>query len=184
MKEDVRIQLDAEPQLHSPLRTAVGTAPQAYTFFFREPMDRLSVEAAIRQHAKDAPAVHFVEPALSFHWVHDRQLRVLAVRFRGGRRILQHLHLLGILFPLMMGLLTSLNPTIRGTISSLANSVMYAAATLGSWIAGLLYAAFHAGRRSRSRSRCLELEGRIATVRNWRLNFTGKGMKANVCLLY
>ncbi|MFD2371182.1 MFS transporter [Brevibacillus sp. GCM10020057] len=50
--------------------------------------------------------------------------------------------LLGILFPLMMGLLTSLNPAIRGTISSLANSVMYAATTLGSWIAGLLYAAF------------------------------------------
>ncbi|WP_040951850.1 MFS transporter [Gorillibacterium massiliense] len=50
---------------------------------------------------------------------------------------------LGIAFPLMMGRLTSLNPAIRGTISSLANSVMYAATTLGSWIAGLLYAAFN-----------------------------------------
>jgi predicted MFS family arabinose efflux permease len=50
---------------------------------------------------------------------------------------------IGLIFPLLMGLLTSLNPTIRGTISSLANSVMYAVATLGSWIAGLLYAMFN-----------------------------------------
>jgi predicted MFS family arabinose efflux permease len=51
--------------------------------------------------------------------------------------------IMGIIFPLMMGLLTSLNPTIRGTISSLANSIMYAATTLGAWIAGLLYATFN-----------------------------------------
>lgn len=51
--------------------------------------------------------------------------------------------ILGTIFPLMMGLLTSLNPTLRGTISSLANSTMYAATTLGSWIAGLLYAVFN-----------------------------------------
>ncbi|MGG1554268.1 MFS transporter [Paenibacillus ferrarius] len=50
---------------------------------------------------------------------------------------------MGISFPLIMGLLTSLNPTIRGTITSLANSAMYAATTLGSWIAGLLYATFN-----------------------------------------
>ncbi|MED4581821.1 hypothetical protein P9578_03400 [Brevibacillus choshinensis] len=78
MKEDVRIQLDEEPQLHSPMRTTVGTTPQAYTFFFREPMDRSSVEAAIRLHAKEKPAVHYVEPVFSFHWVNDRQLHVLA----------------------------------------------------------------------------------------------------------
>jgi hypothetical protein len=78
MKEDVRIQLDEEPQLHSPIRTTVGTAPQAYTFFFREPMDRSSVEASIRLHAKEKPAVHHVEPVFSFHWVNDRQLHVLA----------------------------------------------------------------------------------------------------------
>ncbi|MDP4099044.1 MFS transporter [Paenibacillus sp. P96] len=50
---------------------------------------------------------------------------------------------MGIAFPLILGMLNSLNPTIRGTISSLANSIMYAATTLGSWIAGLLYATFN-----------------------------------------
>lgn len=48
-----------------------------------------------------------------------------------------------ILFPLMMGLLTGLNPALRGTISSLTNSAMYAAITIGSWLAGLLYAWFN-----------------------------------------
>ncbi|WP_219837006.1 MFS transporter [Paenibacillus sp. R14(2021)] len=50
---------------------------------------------------------------------------------------------MGIAFPLIMGALTSLNPTIRGTISSLGNSIMYAATTVGSWIAGLIYATFN-----------------------------------------
>lgn len=50
---------------------------------------------------------------------------------------------MGIAFPLILGMLNSLNPTIRGTISSLANSIMYAATTLGSWIAGLIYANFN-----------------------------------------
>ncbi|UUZ91012.1 hypothetical protein LJK87_35320 [Paenibacillus sp. P25] len=49
----------------------------------------------------------------------------------------------GISFPLMMGSLVSLSPTIRGTITSLSNSVMYAAATVGSWFAGSLYAGFN-----------------------------------------
>lgn len=51
--------------------------------------------------------------------------------------------ILGILFPLMVGLLNSLNPTIRGTISSLATSTMNAATTVGAWMAGLLYAGFN-----------------------------------------
>ncbi|PLT48023.1 transport protein [Paenibacillus pasadenensis] len=46
---------------------------------------------------------------------------------------------LGILFPIFMLTLTSLDPSIRGTISSLANSTMNGANTLGAWIAGLLY---------------------------------------------
>lgn len=78
MKEEVRVQLDEEPQLHSPLRTVVGAGPQAYTFFFREPMDRSSVEAAIRLHTMDVSSPYRVQPALDFHWVHDRQLHVLA----------------------------------------------------------------------------------------------------------
>ncbi|MGG1553338.1 MFS transporter [Paenibacillus ferrarius] len=47
--------------------------------------------------------------------------------------------ILGVLFPIAMEALTSLNASIRGTISSLANSTMNAANTLGAWIAGILY---------------------------------------------
>lgn len=46
---------------------------------------------------------------------------------------------LGILFPVLMEILTSLNASIRGTISSLANATMNGANTLGAWLAGLLY---------------------------------------------
>ncbi|MFK7692345.1 MFS transporter [Paenibacillus sp. HJGM_3] len=46
---------------------------------------------------------------------------------------------LGIIFPIVMEALTSLNASIRGTISSLANSTMNGANTLGAWVAGLLY---------------------------------------------
>lgn len=46
---------------------------------------------------------------------------------------------LGIIFPIVMEALTSLNASIRGTISSLANSTMNGANTLGAWVAGILY---------------------------------------------
>jgi predicted MFS family arabinose efflux permease len=49
---------------------------------------------------------------------------------------------LGMIFPIVMEALTSLNASIRGTISSLANSSMNAANTLGAWAAGILYAQF------------------------------------------
>ncbi|MBO9606849.1 MAG: MFS transporter [Paenibacillaceae bacterium] len=49
---------------------------------------------------------------------------------------------LGAVFPLVMGLLTALNASIRGTISSLANATMNGANTLGAWAAGLLYVQF------------------------------------------
>lgn len=49
---------------------------------------------------------------------------------------------LGIIFPIVMEALTSLNASIRGTISSLANSTMNTANTLGAWVAGLLYVQF------------------------------------------
>ncbi|NQX68536.1 MFS transporter [Paenibacillus alba] len=49
---------------------------------------------------------------------------------------------LGVIFPIVMGALTSLNASIRGTISSLANSTMNGANTLGAWIAGMLYVQF------------------------------------------
>ncbi|WP_103110304.1 hypothetical protein [Brevibacillus reuszeri] len=80
MNEDVLIQLNEEPRLHSPLRTVVGVKPQSYTFFFREAMDRGSVEAAIRKHAKEESTrgdQGFINPDIAFHWVHDRQLQLL-----------------------------------------------------------------------------------------------------------
>ncbi|QMV42028.1 MFS transporter [Cohnella cholangitidis] len=49
---------------------------------------------------------------------------------------------LGVIFPVVMEALTSLNSSIRGTISSLANSTMNGANTLGAWAAGLLYVQF------------------------------------------
>ncbi len=49
---------------------------------------------------------------------------------------------LGIIFPIVMEALTSLNASIRGTISSLANSTMNVANTLGAWAAGILYTQF------------------------------------------
>ncbi|GGD78702.1 MFS transporter [Paenibacillus nasutitermitis] len=50
--------------------------------------------------------------------------------------------ILGMIFPIVMGALTSLNASIRGTISSLANATMNGANTLGAWGAGVLYVQF------------------------------------------
>lgn len=50
---------------------------------------------------------------------------------------------LGVIFPIVMEVLTSLNASIRGTISSLANSTMNGANTFGAWIGGLLYVQFN-----------------------------------------
>lgn len=81
MQDDVVIQLTEEPRLLSPIQTIVGTEPQAYTFFFRQPMDRSSVEQAIRDNAQAEAKredLGYVEPLLTFHWVHDQQLHLLA----------------------------------------------------------------------------------------------------------
>lgn len=79
MREDAVIQLREEPRLQSPTRTVVGEGPQAYTLFFREAMDRNSVEAAIRLHAKEtADQQGYVEPDWDFYWVNDRQLQLVA----------------------------------------------------------------------------------------------------------
>ncbi|MDB5056489.1 MAG: hypothetical protein JWM44_4539 [Bacilli bacterium] len=74
--ENVRIQLDAEPSLHSPIKTLVSTLPQTYTITFAADMDRASVESALQQHLK---VVEFHKPAdayLSFHWDNDRLLKL------------------------------------------------------------------------------------------------------------
>ncbi|WGV58080.1 hypothetical protein QIH01_21700 [Brevibacillus brevis] len=81
MKEDVVIQLNDASQLRSPRRTVVGPAPQAYTLFFKEAVNRGTVEAAIRKNAQEETKkenLGFVEPIFTFHWVHDRQLQLLA----------------------------------------------------------------------------------------------------------
>lgn len=49
----------------------------------------------------------------------------------------------GILFPIMMSSLQSIDPALRGTISSLASATMYAGAFAGSTAAGWLYHAYH-----------------------------------------
>ncbi|NRD76829.1 MFS transporter [Bacillus sp. BRMEA1] len=49
----------------------------------------------------------------------------------------------GILFPIMMSSLQSLQPSLRGTISSLASAVMYAGASIGSTSTGWFYHALH-----------------------------------------
>lgn len=79
MEHDVVIRLVEEPRLQSPIRTVVGPEPQAYTLFFREAMDRQSVEKVIREHARGAVGeMNFVEPVWGFHWVHDQQLHLQA----------------------------------------------------------------------------------------------------------
>jgi len=45
----------------------------------------------------------------------------------------------GVIFPIMMGLLQSLSAEARGTIAALSNAIMYIGATIGSFIAGILY---------------------------------------------
>jgi multidrug resistance protein len=49
----------------------------------------------------------------------------------------------GAIFPILMGSLQSISPDARGTIASLANSMMYGAAALGSYLSGILFVNFH-----------------------------------------
>jgi hypothetical protein len=78
LEEQVRIQLDQEPRLHSPIRTVITPAPQQYTLFFRTAMDPSSVEEAIRQRAIEMQKEReeFVVPDFSFHWANERQLQL------------------------------------------------------------------------------------------------------------
>ncbi|TBL80445.1 MFS transporter [Paenibacillus thalictri] len=50
---------------------------------------------------------------------------------------------LNIMTPVIASLLSELNPSIRGTITSLTNATMYASVTLGAWTAGMLYSWFN-----------------------------------------
>ncbi|MGC5327210.1 hypothetical protein [Brevibacillus sp. SYSU BS000544] len=79
MKEDVLIQLDEEPRLHSPIRTVVATTPQKYTLFFRQAMDPASVESAIKANTdmKEDHQASEKRPSFTFTWTSDRQLHLI-----------------------------------------------------------------------------------------------------------
>lgn len=79
MKDHVLIQLDEEPKLHSPIRTVVATTPQKYTLFFRQPMNRTSVEKAIQANAnmKEGHQGTTKKPTFHFSWTSDRQLHLI-----------------------------------------------------------------------------------------------------------
>ncbi|MFY0544497.1 hypothetical protein [Brevibacillus sp. H7] len=96
LQEDVRIQLDSAPRLHSPVNTVVTPEPQAFTLYFREAMNRPSVEEALRKRAEEVQEEWqgSILPAFSFRWASDRQLRLLVTvppgeePDHGGRRYL------------------------------------------------------------------------------------------------
>lgn len=80
LTDAVLIRLDQEPLIASPIQTLVTTAPQRYTLYFRDPMDRKSVGASILTNAqaflKDEASA-FV-PIFSFQWVNDQELKLTA----------------------------------------------------------------------------------------------------------
>lgn len=78
LKEDVLIQLDEEPRLHSPINTVVASSPQAYTLFFRQPMNTGSVEKSIKANAegKEQNRQTPTNPSFTFEWASDRQLHL------------------------------------------------------------------------------------------------------------
>ncbi|MFM1650655.1 hypothetical protein ACI7RC_00985 [Brevibacillus sp. B_LB10_24] len=80
MTDEVLIQLNSEPRLHSPIRTLVSDGPQEYTLYFRQPMQRDSVEKTLQERAKDFQKdwpYSFV-PELAFAWKNDQELLVTA----------------------------------------------------------------------------------------------------------
>jgi hypothetical protein len=78
LTEPVLIRLDEEPRLHSPIATVVTPAPQAFTLFFREAMDRASVEQALGSRAEERAKEDesAVVPHFTFKWMNDRQLHL------------------------------------------------------------------------------------------------------------
>lgn len=81
MSEDVVIQLTEEPRLQSPIRTPVTAKPQTYNLFFREPMDRASVEQALKEQSRKKQTESEqpqAEPQFTANWISDRQLQLIA----------------------------------------------------------------------------------------------------------
>lgn len=80
METDVLIRHAAEPRLHAPIQTVVTPAPQTYHFFFRQPMDRRSVEETIQyraeERARQNEGGYHVVPAFAFAWASDQQLHL------------------------------------------------------------------------------------------------------------
>ncbi|UFJ41998.1 hypothetical protein LOK74_05735 [Brevibacillus humidisoli] len=74
MKEPVLIQWEKDPRIHSPIQSVVADTPQHFFLFFREPMDRSSVEDALKRQA--AEHFHPLIPTFAYQWASDRQLRL------------------------------------------------------------------------------------------------------------
>lgn len=79
MKEDVRIRLKDEPRLQAPVATNVAPTKQQFTLEFREAMDRTSVEAALRDQAKQYTEKEEafgdgIVPSFDYRWASDREL--------------------------------------------------------------------------------------------------------------
>jgi hypothetical protein len=78
LQDSVLIQLDEEPRLRSPIMTVVTPEPQEYTLFFREKMNRPSVEQTLTRRAEERTRKdeRSVVPAFTFAWASDQQLHL------------------------------------------------------------------------------------------------------------
>ncbi|HZG14882.1 MAG TPA: hypothetical protein VE710_07635 [Candidatus Bathyarchaeia archaeon] len=78
MKEPVMIILNEEQRLRSPITTVVAPHPQTYTFFFKEEMDRASVEQALKLNAEKLAKAEErnIIPQFSLRWIHHNKLEV------------------------------------------------------------------------------------------------------------
>ncbi|WP_010492222.1 hypothetical protein [Paenibacillus elgii] len=79
IKNDVRIRLKDEPRLQSPVATTVAPTKQQFTLEFGEAMDRASVEAALKDQAKqytekEGAFGDGIVPSFDYRWVNDREL--------------------------------------------------------------------------------------------------------------
>lgn len=80
LKDPVLIQLDKEPQLQSPIRTFVMPMKQTFTLYFKESMDKDSVEAAIKRQADLYTDQHQYgfSPLFTYEWNNDQELHLTA----------------------------------------------------------------------------------------------------------
>jgi hypothetical protein len=73
----VLIQLKKEPRLHTPMTTLVANTPQTYALWFREAMNRASVEEALAKQTSFGEASVTSEVKLQFDWRSDQELQLI-----------------------------------------------------------------------------------------------------------